>query len=156
MGYELNLAYLWENPRAKIVAAEAVVGLLGGIINAFWKGIAKELLAFSFWTTMIISGSIVVLNILKLYNKLHDRIGNLLVQIEECYIGLWGIFYAISTILSFISWGLSNVAGYVELVLFAADGYFHYKCQTFPSKEQDSIQEEKEPQDGVHKETVVS
>ena len=142
MSFELNLTYIRTNTRGKIIAAEAAFGLLGGIINIVWGGLAGPLLGFTFWTTLIISGNIVLLTTCNVYEKIYAKIGNLLVQLEQCYIGLWILFYAISTILSFITWGLSNLVAYIELVLFIVDGYFHYKSPRFTADAEQSIPEE--------------
>jgi hypothetical protein len=147
MAYELNLDYLWNNDRAKIIAAEAAFALVGFIINGVWGGLAKGLLSFTFFTTMVISGSIVLLNVVKLYEKLHEAIGNLLVQIEECYIGIWIFFYVVCTILGLISWGLGNLVGYVELGLFVGHGIFHYQSLKNPSETPQNSPEETESQD---------
>ena len=154
MSYELNLNYLWNNDRAKIIVTEAAFALFGFIINGVSGGLAKGLLSFTFGTTMIISGGIVFLNVAKLYEKLHQAIGNLLVQIEECYIGIWIFFYVVSTILGFINLGLGNLVGtastmcsLAELGLFVLHGFVHYHSLNIPSETPQNSPEETESQD---------
>ena len=146
MAFELNLTYLKTNTRAKIIAAEAVFGLLGGIINSVYGG---AFLGFALWTTMILSGAIILLNVAKLYELMYLKLGTLMVQGEIVYIGLWIIFYAINTILSFIPhfWNGSYVIGYFELVLFIADGYFHHKTPRFTSDTSENFPDEQITQD---------
>ena len=127
MVFELDLTYLHTSNRSKIIAGEAACALLGGIINTVWGGLAQILLAFTFWTTFLISATIVFLHICNIYEKLRAKVGPLLKQVEICYIGLCLILYAISTILSFVSWGGSNILAYIELMLFTIDGYLYYK-----------------------------
>lgn len=144
MAFEFNLAYLKTETRAKIIAAEAVFGLLGGIINSVYS---SPFLGFALWTTMMLSGAIIVLNVCNLYEKIYAKFGNLMVQVEQIYIGLWIIFYAINAVLSFIFWNGSYIIGYIELVLFIADGYFHYKTPRFSSDTAENFPEEQITQD---------
>ena len=139
MSFELNLDYLHTNTCGQIFAVEAIFGLLGGIINIFSIGRATGLLAFTFWTTLFISGNIVLLTICNVYEKIHAKLGNLLVQLEQCYIGLWIIFYGIATILTFIGWGLSALVAYIELMLFIVNAYFHYKSPRFSPETSENI-----------------
>ena len=53
MAFEFNLDYVKTDTRAKVIAAEAAVGLLGGIINSFWGGMAGPFLSFVFWVFSI-------------------------------------------------------------------------------------------------------
>ena len=104
MAFEFNLDYIKTDTRAKIITAEAAVALLGGIINFFKGGIAAGFLSFVFWTTLMISGLVVVLNICKVYQLLFVKFGNALVQGEIIYIGLYTLFYGIGSIISFSLW----------------------------------------------------
>ena len=141
MPFELNLDYLRTDKRANVMALETVFGLLGGIVNAFDGGIAQVLLVWTFWTTFIISGNLILFTVCNVYEKIYAKLGNLLIQLEMCYIGLWIIFYAISTVLSFIQWGGSNLVAYIELVIFIFDAYLYYKKPRFtPSSAEDDDQ----------------
>ena len=134
--FELNLMYL-RNSRGLIIAAEAAFALLGGIISSVlvMAGFTWAFSQFTFWTTCCISATIVLLNICNVYEKLHSKFGRLLTQIELCYIGLWFIFYAIATVLSFFDWDGSDIIAYIEFVLFAVDGYFHFLDYNKPKAE---------------------
>ena len=147
MSYELNLEFLWNNDIAKIIAAEAAFALLGCVINGVWGGLAKGLLAFTFCSTMVISGSMILLNVVNLYEKLHKRFGNLLIQIEGCYIWIWGFFYFVSAIGGFIKWDLGNLVGYVELLLFIGHGILLCDSLTIPPETPQNSPEEAESQD---------
>ena len=124
MAFEFNLVYIKTNTRAKIIAAEAAFALLGGLINTVSGG---KFLGFALWTTVFISGSIVVLDICNMYENLYGGFGTLVVQCEQIYIGVSILFYAINAILSGIHiWGLAYLIGYLELGLFVLDGYLHH------------------------------
>ena len=144
MAFEFNLDYVKTNTRAKVIVAEAAVALLGGIINSFWGGMAGPFLSFVFWTTLIISGLIVVLNICKVYQILFVKFGTAFVQAEQIYIGVWAIFYCISTIVSFFGWGASNLFAYVELALFIVDGYCHLKMPRYSSGDGQNLPDQQE------------
>ena len=133
MAFEFNLVYIKTNTRAKIIAAEAAFALLGGIMNAVSGG---TFLGLALWTTFFISGSIVVLNICNVYEKIYARFGTLVVQCEQIYIGVWVIFYAINAILSWIPlmWGFAYLIGYLELGLFIFDGYLHHTKPRYSSE----------------------
>ena len=144
MAFEFNLDYVKTDTRAKVIAAEAAVGLLGGIINSFWGGMAGPFLSFVFWTTLMISGLIVMLNICKVYEMLYAKFGNAFVQGEQIYIGVWAIFYCISTIVSFFGWGASNLFAYIELGLFIVDGYCYLRMPRFSSGGAQSLPDQQE------------
>jgi len=144
MAFEFNLDYIKSDTRAKIITAEAAIALLGGIVNCFKFGIGGGFLSFVFWTTLIISGLIVVLNICKVYQLLFLKFGNALVQGEQIYIGVWALFYGIATIVSFFGWGGSDLFVYIELGLFIADGYFHYKKPRNSSEDNQNIPDQQE------------
>ena len=141
MAFEFNLHYIKTNTRAKVIAAEAACALLGGILNSipFLGGLAGPFLSFVFWTTMIISGLVVLLNICQVYEKLYARFGQVVVQSEQIYIGVWGLFYVIATFISFFAWGAGNLIAYVEVVLFIIDGYLHYKMPRYSSDASNSL-----------------
>ena len=144
MAFEFNLDYIKTDTRAKIITAEAAVALLGGIINFFKGGIAAGFLSFVFWTTLIVSGLIVVLNICKVYQLLFVRFGNALVQGEIIYIGLYTLFYGIGSIISLFGWGASNLFAYVELGLFIADAFFHIKRPRYSSSDDQNLSNQQE------------
>ena len=144
MAFEFNLDYVKTDTRAKVIAAEAAVGLLGGIINSFWGGMAGPFLSFVFWTTLMISGLIVMLNICKVYEMLYAKLGSALVQGEIIYIVVWAIFYCISTIVSFFGWGASNLFAYVELGLFIFDGYCYNRMPRFSSSGAQNLPDQQE------------
>ena len=135
MAFEFNLVYIKTNTRAKIIAAEAAFALLGGIMNAVSVS-SGTFLGLALWTTFFISGSIVVLNICNVYEKIYARFGTLVVQCEQIYIGVWAIFYAINAILSWIPmmWGFAYLIGYLELGLFVFDGYLHHTKPRYSSE----------------------
>ena len=139
--FEFNLDYIKTNTRAKIITAEAACALLGGILAPVESlgGTAGPFLSFVFWTTFLISGLIVLLNICNVYEKIYLKFGNVVVQSEQIYIGVWAVFYAIATIVSFFGWGASNLIAYVEIILFIVDGYFHYKNPRFASDSPESL-----------------
>ena len=144
MAMELNYMYLLTNNRARVIALEAVFALLGGIINLVSGGLAEILLAFTFWATFLISATIVLLNVCNVYRKLYSKLGRLFKLIEVCYIGLWFLLYAISTILSFIDWGASNIVAYIEFVLFAVDGYVYFKPTKSPEDPMNLLEQQQE------------
>ena len=94
---------------------------------------------------MAISGSMILLNVVNLYEKMQKRFGNLLIQIEGCYIWIWGFFYFASFIVGFIEWDLGNLVGYVELFLFICHGIL--LCDSLPSETPHHSPEEAESQD---------
>ena len=141
MAFEFNLHYIKTNTRAKVITAEAACALLGGILNSIpWLGgLAGPFLSFAFWTTMLISGLVVLLNICQVYEKLYARFGQVVVQIEVIYVGVWAVFYGIATIISFFSWGAGNLIAYIELVLFIVDGYLLHKMPRYSSDTSQSL-----------------
>ena len=133
MAFQCDLVYVRTSNRAKILVAEACFGLLGGIINAFWGGLAAGLLTFLFWSTLVLSGLLVLLHICNIYDRVQERLGAALWrQIEISYIGGWILLYLMATILSFINFGGSNVIAYIELVLFAAEALITYRSAGQP------------------------
>ena len=134
--FGLNLMYL-RNSRGLVIAAEAAFALLGGIIGSV-LAMAGHIWAFSqfiFWTTCCTSATIVILRICNLYENLDSKCSRLLTQIELCYVGIWLILYAIATVLSFFDWDGSDIIAYIEFVLFAVDGYFHFLDYNKPKAE---------------------
>ena len=92
----------------------------------------------------MISGLIVMLNICKVYEMLYAKFGNAFVQGEQIYIGVWAIFYCISTIVSFFGWGASNLFAYIELGLFIVDGYCYLRMPRFSSGGAQSLPDQQE------------
>merc|ERR1719284_1287356 len=122
MVFELNTDYIRSN-RGMIVTAETALGGIGGIIALVeFSGF----MSFCLWTTFMISGALVLLNVLNVYQALHTKF-SFLTKVEFGYVAIWALFYIIATIWSFISWGISSIIGYVELALFLLDGFLHFR-----------------------------
>ena len=156
MSAELNFAY-FNFLNAKIVCAEAIVAVIGAILNSTSNSYshpirASGFLSFVFWTTVILSVVIVVINVLNIYPKLIGKYGVIVGQCELVYVGLWVIFYAICALFSLIAgsneknlgvwnnetskrefsyWSSSttvvHVCCFIEIILFLVDGYLQYK-----------------------------
>lgn len=122
MVFELNIDYIRSN-RGMLVTAEAVLGGIGGIISLVTF---SGFMSFCFWSTFMISGALVLLNVLNVYQALHAKF-SFLTKVEFGYVAIWALFYIIATIWSFISWGISSIIGYVELALFLLDGFLHFR-----------------------------
>ena len=120
MAFQLNLDYFRSN-RGMITTAETLFGLIGGIITA---AIPSEFLAFCFWTTLIFSGALLLLNALNMYQFLQSKF-SLLPKVELGYVAVWALFYLIAAIISFVPtfWSAGVVFGYLELALFLLDGF---------------------------------
>jgi len=125
MVFQLNVDYIRSN-RGMLVTAEAVLGCVGGIICAVssWSGY----MSFVMWTTVMISGTLVLLNVLNTYQALHAKFP-ILTKVEFGYVAIWTLFYAIGTIISFVPtfWSIFYIIGYVELALFLLDGFLHFR-----------------------------
>ena len=158
MSSDLNFAY-FKFINAKIVCTEAVVAVIGAILNSTTNDYSHPIratgfLSFVFWTTVILSLVIIVINVLNIYPKLIDKYGVIVGQCELVYVGLWLIFYAICALFSFVpgsqektgylgTWNqvtmkrefnywstsatLLHVCGFVEIPLFLVDGFLQYK-----------------------------
>jgi len=122
MVFELNLDYIRSN-RGMLVTAETVLGGIGGIISLVTF---SGFMSFCFWSTFFISGALVLLNVLNVYQALHAKF-SFMTKVEFGYVAIWALFYIIATIWSFISWGISSIIGYVELALFLLDGFLHFR-----------------------------
>jgi hypothetical protein len=122
MVFSLNVDYIRSN-RGMIVTAEAALAAIGGIISIVVKG---GLLSFCFWATFCVSGSLVLLNVLNVYQALHTKF-SFLAKVEFGYVAVFILLYVITAIMSFISFGISAIIGYVELALFLLDGFLHFR-----------------------------
>jgi len=122
MVFQLNLDYIRSN-RGMIVTAETALGGIGGIIAA---ATFSGFLGFCFWGTFFISGTLVLLNILNVYQALHAKF-SFLTKVEFGYVAVWALFYLIATIWSFLSFGIASIIGYVLLALFLLDGFLHFR-----------------------------
>ena len=124
MVFQLNLNYIRSN-RGAVITAEASLGLIGGIMTAV---VPSGFLAFSLWSTLTVSGAILLLNILNVYQLLHAKF-SFLVKVELGYVAVWALFYLIATIISFIPtlWTIGAIIGYIELALFLMDGFLHFR-----------------------------
>jgi len=122
MVFSLNVDYIRSN-RGMIVTAEAALAAIGGIISLVVGGV---FLRFCFWATFCLSGSLLLLNVLNVYQALHTKF-NFLAKVELGYVAVFILLYVIATIMSFISFGISAIIGYVELALFLLDGFLHFR-----------------------------
>jgi len=122
MVFSLNVDYIRSN-RGMIVTAEAALAAIGGIISLV---VGTGLLSFCFWATFCISGSLVLLNVLNVYQALHTKF-SFLAKVEFGYVAVFILLYVITTIMSFISFGIAAIIGYVELLLFLLDGFLHFR-----------------------------
>lgn len=124
MVFQLNLDYIRSN-RGMIITAQTAFALIGGIITAVQY---SALLSFNFWSTLIVSGAVLLLNLLNAYQALHAKF-SFLVKVELGYVGLWALLYLVATIISFIplSWTVGAIIGYVEFALFLLDGFLHFR-----------------------------
>ena len=138
-----NLAY-FKSKRAKIVCAETVLALLGGILNATHRCKGDVFLGFMFWTTFIISGAFMFLNVFGAWEKLVEKyayqVFNVTVHDTEkwfnvLYVGSRIFFYIICAIISFfpLYWSIAYIVGYIELLLFFVEGYILYKMKNAKS-----------------------
>ena len=91
MGVSLNIDYI-RSSRGLILTAEFAVGLIGGIIAAVY---ADHFLSFCLWSTILISGIMLALNVLKAYRTLHDKF-SFLIFVELGYIAMWVLFYVVA------------------------------------------------------------
>jgi len=122
MVFQLNLDYVRSN-RGMIVTAETALAAIGGLIASV---LFYGFLSFCFWGTFFISGALLLLNVLNVYQALHAKFA-FLTKVEFGYVAVWALFYLIATIMSFISWNIPYIIAYVELVLFALDGFLHFR-----------------------------
>ena len=124
MGIPLNIDYV-RSSRGLILTAELAVGFIGGIIAVVYS---DHFLSFCLWTTILISGIMLVLNILKAYRTLHDKFA-FLIFVELGYVAVWALLYVVAAIVSAVpgSWNAAAVFGYIELTLFILDGYLYFR-----------------------------
>ena len=120
MAFQVNLHYI-RSSRGMIITAETLFALIGAIITAV---IPSEFLAYCFWTTLILSGALLLLNALNVYPFLQAKF-SLLAKVELGYVAVWALFYVIAAIISFVPtfWSAGAVFGYLELALFLLDGF---------------------------------
>ena len=167
MSSKLNFSY-FKYFNAKISTAKIIIAIVAGVLNARYNtrvGISNirsckyaifygYFLSFLFWTTMLISGIIIVMNLMNIYQKLVEVYGLIVGKCELVYTGLWIIFYVVCTILTFIpdsyetlrclkfeesklvqvdldNWRtpqiVVHICGFIQLLLFLIDGYLQYK-----------------------------
>ena len=124
MGVQLNIDYI-RSSRGLILTAELAFGFIGGIIAVVYS---DHFLSFCLWSTILISGIMLVLNVLKAYRTLHDKF-SFLIFVELGYIAMWVLFYVVAAIITAVpgSWNAGSVFGYIELVLFILDGYLYFR-----------------------------
>ena len=124
MVFQPNLDYLSSN-RGMVITAEAALAVIGSIVGAVFQ---SGFLAFCLWSTLIISGALLLLNILNVYQLLQAKFSHL-AKVELGYVAVWALFYLISTIISFVPtfWTPDAIIGYVEFALFLLDGFFHFR-----------------------------
>ena len=122
MVFELNINYIRSN-RGMIITAEAVLGIVGGIIAA---ATFTSFMSFVFWSTVAISGALLLLNVLNVYQAVQVKFSHF-PKVEFGYVVVWALFYIINTFISFAYWNISYIIGYVELALFLLDGFLHFR-----------------------------
>ena len=107
------------------MTAEAIFGLVGGVITSIYYDLFWQIV---FWSTLIVSGTILLLNLLNAYQPLRTK-ASFLGTMEFGYVVLWALLYLIGTIISFIPkfWMVGAVIGYIEGVLFLLDGVLHFR-----------------------------
>jgi len=122
MVFQLNTDYVRSN-RGMLVSAETVLGAVGGLIaSVMFYGF----MSFLLWSTFFISGLIVLLNVLNVYQALKMKL-SFLIYVEFGYVAIWGGLYIVAAIMSFVSWGIPYIVGYVMLALYLLDGFLHFR-----------------------------
>ena len=124
MVIQLNLDYV-RSYRGMIVIAETAFGLIGALVTI---AAGSDFWSLVFWSTLIVSGTILSLNIVNTCQALHVQF-SFLTKVEFGYVAVWALLYLIGTIISFVPtfWTGVAVIGYVELAIFLLDGFLHFR-----------------------------
>jgi hypothetical protein len=83
-------------------------------------------MSFLLWSTFFLSGILVLLNVLNVYQALKMKL-SFLVYVEFLYVAIWSALYFLAAIMSFVSWGIPYIVGYVMLALYLLDGFLHFR-----------------------------
>eukprot|EP00096_Caligus_rogercresseyi_P007733 TRINITY_DN2573_c0_g2_i1.p1 TRINITY_DN2573_c0_g2~~TRINITY_DN2573_c0_g2_i1.p1 ORF type:complete len:148 (+),score=28.72 TRINITY_DN2573_c0_g2_i1:70-513(+) len=115
-----------KSTSGRVYAAEAIVGLLGAILNFInLLSPAASLNAFLFWTTLIISSGIILLTFYNFMEILRAKF-SFLDRAILFYLGFYSLLYLVACIVNLISFGASSIFAFVLFVIYAYHTYITY------------------------------
>lgn len=126
MGLTWDVNFLKTLP-GMLMGGQVVVSIVGGIVNIFSLGLATGLLGFLFWSTAVISGFLLLCHVCNLIQMIEAKFP-IFAKVQLGYIALWTILFLIACILSFITFGVSAILGYIDIILFIIDGGLRYRA----------------------------
>jgi len=120
----MDLSYI-KTTQGLIQCSQIVLAAIGGIFNlalgasGFWS--------FVFWSTVIISGLFLALEVFQIMPSLEAKIP-ILIKVRFGYVFGWTILYVICSIWSFVTFQLSGILVYILLAVFFLDLFFRYRA----------------------------
>merc|ERR1719495_2434943 len=104
------------------MAAEVVIGLVGGVIGIV---LASGLESFIFWTTVIISGLFLFTHVTNLTQTLESKFP-ILIKVHLYYLCIWTALLLLDLVICIIFFKLILILVLALLIAFAVDLFLKY------------------------------